>query len=311
MSVGVVAGNPDYTFTGTKNIPILFAGQTLEKFYSATTAVAVSNTDYVGEVKNVGDKVIIRTVPNITIKDYKKGQSLDIELPTSDPVEFTVDYAKYWNVGLDDVDAHQMDIDMMSKWTDDASQQLKIGIDTHVLGAIYADANASNCGATAGKLSTNLNFGAANAPLVITKTNVLEVIIDAGLALDEQDIPETDRWMIIPAWMSAMLKKSDLKDTSLTGDPTSPIRNGLIGRIDRFTLYNSNLLATGTDGGTALKVWYPIFGHKSAFAFVSQITKTEKYRPEKAFIDAIKGLTVYGFKTLQPTALGYLYAAKG
>ena len=58
----------------------------------------------------------IRTVPDITISDYKKGQALDLEHPENPNIEFTIDYAKYFNFAIDDVDKKQMDLAMMEKW---------------------------------------------------------------------------------------------------------------------------------------------------------------------------------------------------
>ena len=51
--------------------PEIWSGKLIEKFYASTVLAAISNTDYEGEIKNKGDKVIIRTKPTITIKDYK------------------------------------------------------------------------------------------------------------------------------------------------------------------------------------------------------------------------------------------------
>lgn len=309
MAVGKVTGYPDYTFEGpNKNIPIIFAGKTLEKLYAATMLSEIASTDYVGEVKNQGDKVIIRTVPSITIKDYVKGQKLDLEYPESPAIEFTVDYAKYFNYALDDIDVKQMDIKMMDKFAADAAQQMKIKIETHVFSVLYNSADAANKGNSAGKISGDIMLGAAGAPLQLTKQNLIDIIVDAGLVLDEQNVPETDRWIVLPSWAIAMIKKSDLKDASLTGDSQSILLNGRIGRIDRFTVYGSNLLATTTDGSD--KVYNAMFGHKMAFGFVTQITKVEMYRPQDTFAEAVKGLNVYGFGILQAAALGHLYIKK-
>jgi len=308
MAIGRAVGYPDYTFDGSnKNIPLIFAGKTLEKLYAATMLSEIANIDYVGEVKNQGDKVIIRTIPSITIKDYVKGQKLDLEHPESPSIEFTVDYAKYFNFALDDIDTKQFDIKMMDKWSEDAAKQMKIGIETHVFANIYLSAHANNKGSAAGKESADINLGVATAPLQLTKANILDVLVDIGLVMDEQLVPETDRWIVLPPWAIAMIKKSDLKDASLTGDTESILRNGRIGRIDRLTIYNSSLLKTGTDG---VKVWNSFFGHKMAFAFVTQLTKVETYRPQDTFADAMKGLNVYGFGVLQSLALGHLYIRK-
>lgn len=304
MPVPRAAGYPDYTYDGTnKWIPILFAGKTLEKFYADTVITNISTTDYVGEVRNVGDRVVIRTIPSITIKDYVKGMTLDLEYPESPSIEFSVNKAKYYNFAMDDIDTHQTDLSWLDKFSDDASMQLKIKYDTEVFGDVYADVDTANQGDAAGKKSGDIDLGKAGTPVTVTKTDVIDKIVDCNTVLDEQDVPETDRWIVIPPKMSGLIKKSDLRDASLTGDAKSPLRSGLIGSIDRFDIYVSNLLTR--DAGDS--AYHVLFGHKSAMVFVAQLTKNEAYRPQNTFADAMKGLVVYDYDVLQPTALGHLY----
>lgn len=308
MTVARTGGYPDYTFQSrdtraNDNIPILFSAKMLVKFYKATVFGSIANTEYEGEIKNQGDKVIIRTIPDITIRDYVKGQKLTLERPESTSVELNIDKAKYFNCGLDDIDVKQFDIDMMDKWAEDASEQMKITIDAAILTFLDDQEDSNNSGATAGVYS-NINLGVSGTAVSISKTNVIDYIVYCGQILDEQNIPETDRWFVIPAWMCALIKTSDLKDASLTGDSSTPLRNGRIGMIDRFTLYKSNQLETnGTE--TCMP-----FGHKSALTFASQIIKTEIYRPQDTFADAMKGLQVYGYSVIKPEALGILWGDK-
>ena len=103
--------------------------------------------------------------------------------------------------------------------------------------------------------------------------------------------------MIIPAKMAGVIKLSDLKDASITGDGSSPLRNGRIGQIDRFTLYVSHNLPLA--GGE-----YSILaGHKKGLTFASQMTNMETLRSESTFGDIIRGLQVYGYKVVKPEAL--------
>ena len=185
---------------------------------------------------------------------------------------------------------------------------MKINVDTEVLAAVDADAHADNVGAAAGARSSSFDLGATGAWEVVTKSNVLDYIVDTGSVLDEQDVPESDRWMVLPAWMCGMIKKSDLKDASLAGDGTSIMRNGRIGMIDRYTLYMSNLLEVVNDGGT--NVTNCLFGHKSAITFAGQFVKSESLPSPTTFGTLYRGLKVYGFKVVKPESLGVLYAAQ-
>ena len=309
MSLNSVAGHPDYSSAGTsKFIPELWSGKLVTKFYAATVFGEIANTDYEGEIKKFGDKVNIRTTPDITIRDYKKGQKLVYENPESPAVVLNVDKGKYFGCVCDDVDAFQADVSKLNDWATDAGEQMKISIDTGVLADIYADAHASNKGASAGTKSAGFYLGVTGTPIGITKGTILDYIVDCGTVLDEQNIPESDRWMVIPAWMAGMILKSDLKDASLSGDSQSTLRNGRIGQIDRFMLYISNNLTAVTDG--AYSAYNIMFGHKSALTFAAQLTETDSLNAESTFGQLIRGLQVYGYEVIKPESMGVLYGYK-
>lgn len=305
-------------------IPEIWSGKLLEKFYAATVLNAIANTDYEGEIKNKGDTVHIRTRPTISITDYEANQDLGIQRPSSNLIDLSIDQAKYFNLALDDVMEIQSDIDLMSMWAEDASEQMKIAVDTDVLSYLgsttdIASANRTN---SAGAISGNIRMGTAASPLFVGKEAgttdagtdasnempILDFIVNAGQVLDEQNIPETGRWMVIPAWAAAMIKKSDLKDASLSGDGTSILRNGRLGMIDRFTLYLSNLLPTLDSAVDTTSVF---FGTKAALTFAAQFTKMETIRSERSFSNLLRGLQVYGYRVVNGVAMGRAVLAKG
>lgn len=302
MAFPVAPGGANYT---GNFIPEIWASKLIENFYDATVLSAISNTDYEGEIKQHGDKVNIRTTPELTIRSYEKGMKLMVERPDKPKVVLNIDQGEYFAAIEDDVDKTQSDINLMQNWSRDASEKMKIKIDSNVLTGMLPDISSQNMGATAGRISGNINLGAAGAALQVTKTNVLDYIVDAGLVLDEANAPESNRFMVVPAWMAALIKKSDLKDASLTGDGTSVLRNGRIGMIDRFTLYVSHNLNRVTDGGN--QCFSVIAGHKMGLTFASQMTEMETLRSESTFGSIIRGLQVYGYKVVKPEALAKLY----
>jgi hypothetical protein len=283
-----------------------------KKYYTKTVLTAITNTDYEGEIKKQGDKVYIRTVPDVTIFPHQKGMVLPKQRPESPDIEMVVDKGHGWNILLDDVDKVQSDVDLLNKFTGDAAKQLNISVDAALLGSAYVDANAHNFGAAAGKVTGEYNIGASGAPIQISKTNIIDYITFCGGVLDEQDVPDENRWMVIPSWMAVLLKSSDLKDAAMSGDPKSILRTGLLGMIDRFVLYQSNNIgsvaaATETSG---FKSYYVLFGNKDAISFANQFTKTESLRSTESFDSIVRGLMVWGYKTIKPEALGYMYARK-
>jgi hypothetical protein len=264
----------------------------------------VTNTDYEGEIRNQGDKVNIRTMPTLEIHEYSAGQTLINQRPEAPKIELLIDKGFYWSAIIDDVIEKQQDIDQMNLWATDAAEQMKIKLDTRVLGSFVPDIAAANKGATAGRLSGNINLGATAAPITITKNNVLDTILYMGQVLDEQNVPETGRWLILPFWVTTLLKMSDIKDASLTGDGSTPLRNGRVGMVDRFTLYNSNLLPRYVD---TVPTTHILAGTTAGMTFATQLTKTESLRAESTFGNIMRGLMVYGHKVVKPEALTAAY----
>jgi hypothetical protein len=296
MSYPVASGRPNYS---GNFIPEIWSGKLIENFYDATVLASIANTDYEGEIRRMGDTVNIRTTPEITIKSYVKGQTLSVENPDKPKIQLVIDQGEYFACIEDDVDKVQADINLMDTWSKDASERMKIKIDQKVLAAIVADVAADNEGATAGRISNNIDLGTTASPIAITKTNVLEYLVDLGTVLDEANVPEGNRFVVIPAKMAGFIKKSDLKDASLTGDAQSVLRNGRLGMIDRFTVYMSHNLPV------AAGKFDIVAGHKMGFTFASQMTEMETIRSESTFGNIIRGLQVYGYKTVKPEALAH------
>ena len=290
-------------------IPEIWSGKLIEKFYASTVLSAISNTDYQGEITNQGDKVKIRTKPTITISDYRADGDLAVQRPEGGLVELAIDQGKYFNLILDDVMEVQSDLNLLSMWSDDASEQFKITVDQAVLLGILGGAVSANKGATAGAITGNINLGATTTPLAATaaaasgKVDILSIILRMGQVLDEQNIPETGRWLVMPTWAATLIKQSELRQAYLSGDGVSMLRNGRLGMVDRFTIYSSNLLPKGAVTGLASGEYVMYAGHSHGLTFASQFTKLETIRSERTFGTLLRGLQVYGYKVVDGKAL--------
>lgn len=321
------AGSTGTDYSAAGFIPQIWSGKLIEKFYASTVLAAISNTDHEEEIKNMGDRVKIRTKPTVTINKYLADGDLTLERPVGSAVDLQIDHGKYFATILDDVFEIQSDINQMSIWADDASEQMKIAVDTDVLANIYGQADTANKGATAGKISGNINLGTTASPLSLVsrspsagQVEVLDVLLRLGQALDEQNVPETGRWVVLPTWAAAQIKRSELRQVYLSGDQMTMLRNGRLGMIDRFTLYVSNLLPTGSTAGSVFdggsnplsagnSVVYA--GHSHALTFASQMTKVETVRSERTFGNIFRGLQVYGYKVLDGKAFATSVITQG
>ena len=286
-----------YTSHSGNFIPEVWSGKMVDAFYAASVFSEITSTDYEGEIVSFGDTIQIRTVPNMTVADYEVGGTLTYQNPTSTKVELNINKAKSFSIAVDSVDKYQSDLPMMEKWAEAASETMKVQIDTTVLSELSGDAVAANKGTTAGAISGNLDLGVTGTAEAITSSNAIDYILRHGQALDEQNVPETGRFIVIPAAMGRMLKSSDLKDASIMGDSKSVLRNGRLGTIDRFTVYTSNNLPV-TSGETTV-----FAGHPSCLAFASQITENDTLPNPDSFGQLIRGLQVFGYKTVKPEGL--------
>ena len=281
-------------------IPEIWSKTMESLFYPQLFLSWITNNKREGEIKNFGDTVNIRFEPDVTINDFKPRTDLTIEEITApELVQLLIDKGKYYAINADEVEQHQSDVPYIQRAVQRAVTKLKETIEGEFVNAIYADAAKKNFGATAGEKSGAFNLGITGTPVELTKDNVLDWIIDCGTVLDEQNLPNENRWMVLPFAVVNRIKKSEIKEVYITGDKQSSLRTGNIGMIDRFNIIATNQLNKTDDN------WQPVFGHKDAISFATQIVKNESCPREKRFGKVYKGLTVYGWKTVHPEALGY------
>lgn len=301
MGVSRDSSLPDYGPGSLINYnPVIYSGKLVEKFYKTTVFGEICSTDYEGEIAGMGAQVTIRTIPDITVVNYTVGAGLSALYPSSNSVTLTIDQAKAFAVALNLVDMRQSDVDMADVFANDGSIQLRIAVDADVLQTIPAEVSANNQGLTAG-VDSNLNIGTSSVPFGISKTTVVEFIVDLGTVLDEQNVPDEGRWLVVPPWFTAAVKKSDLKIASLAGDGVSILRNGKIGEIDRFTIYQSRNLLTTVSPGPAT---FCMFGHSAGLTFAAQVIECQMIDNPNDFGYVIRGLMVFGFNVIEPKYVG-------
>lgn len=311
-------------------IPQLWTKKLNAKYYVDNQLTEIVNTNWEGEIKSQGDSVRIRTAPSLTVSDYVVGASLQYEVPTPIYQDMTIDKAKSFAFQVSDVLAAQSDVDLMNMFIDDAAKQLKISLADEVyfnsfVGTVAAAAtatrpcHAANQGALAGVKSAALSLGTDATPIATsTPANLLTLILQLGAALDEQNVPEAGRFLLLSPYDRQVLMQTNLAQAYFTGDNSSIVRTGKIGMIDRFTVYVSNMLPRGN----AAKAWVAstvdpttgatysgaaarrmiIAGHKDAISFANQVNKTEQVRNPADFGDYVRGLSVYGRKVVKPEA---------
>lgn len=266
---------------------------TLEKSY-VFGQPGIVNRDYEGDIAQFGDTVHIGYLTDPTVATYTRNStSIDpATLATTDDT-LVIDQSKYFAFELDDLDARQVRSsgDLMAKATMRAGSLLRDTADIF--------------------LATTMVAGADTVfdPLYLTddstsRDSAFRLIRRGKVELDRLSVPQDGRFAIIsPDFQGLLLGDSRFIDASQYGART-PILNGEIGQVAGFRMLVSNNIPAGTYAGSPPAYSnYVIFGHPMATTYAEQISKTEAYRPQNAFSDAVKGLHLYGAKVVRGEAL--------
>ncbi len=272
-------------------VPTIFSKKVLKFFRRASVAEDITNTDYFGEIANQGVTVRIIKEPTITISDYFRGTKVVPQDLDDTETTLIVDQGKYFAFKVDDIEAKQSHINWESLATGSAAYALKDAYDAAIL--TYMSGQA---GTDYGTTGTPIDVGFAAGEI-----SPLNFMTRLSRLLDDNDVPEENRFFVAKPifWEIMADENSKLMGVDFTGDANSKLRNGRVtdGLIRGFRVYKSNNAPTDTAIAVALA------GHMSSTATASQIAKTESLRDNDSFADIVRGLHVYGRKTLRTTAL--------
>lgn len=278
------------------------------------------NTDYEGEIKAFGDTVRINAISKVTIGNYVKDTNMSApESLTDAQTVLQITQSKNYNFLVDDVDKAQAKPKVMAQAMSDAGYQMADVMDQFFAG-FYTDAPTAN------------NVGTSAAPVVVTVptaanvgagTTVYDYLVTLGQKLTEAKIQKQGRWCVIPPWGKTHLTQDarftgfntpDARLTILTGKLDASAGNAseaYLGRIDNMDIYES-LNSVHIGGTVGLSGSQDVFfaGHSMGLTKAEGLQEVEAYRPELRFGDAVKGLMLYGAKTIRPDAIAVAYLQK-
>lgn len=277
-------------------IPEIWSKKLLSSLKKAHVIAApgVVNRDYEGEIAEQGDTVRINSVGRPTIATYTKGSTTIVpEQLTTAQRALVVDQAKYFAFEVDDVDARQAAGNVIPEAMDEAAYGLRDVADAYVEALMRAGVVSANA------------LGAISVATGTPTAFYDNILVPLKVALDEANVPMEGRFCLIPAWGHGRLLRDDRFIRADASGQASAAINGVVGEAAGFSLRVSNNLPVVTGDDSSV-----IAGHPMATSFAEQINKTEAYRPEDSFSDAVKGLHLYGAKVVRPEALATALASK-
>ena len=303
--------------------PEIFSQKVLKFFRRASVAEDITNTDYTGEIENFGDTVKIMKEPTLTVTPYQRGSVINPQDLADDQITLVVDKANAFAFKIDDIEERHSHINFEALATSSGAYSLKRKFDANILQALSDGAGIGASAVSGTTLTTTAaagDIGTANAPInVETDDNGINMMLAMARLLDDQSVPEENRWFVAPPifYQKAFQAGNKIAEVNITGDGTSPLRNGLaiVGTLAGFRCYKSTALnSTGgtdqvtlVDGSATLATDASenvvLAGHISAMATASHIAKTEVVRSTESFSDVIRGLHVFGRKVLRQEAV--------
>lgn len=288
-----------------------YAAGFLKRFHMMTISGSITSQDIVPkEIRQKGDEVVFRRAPEAEIFDYQKNQELEVSHLYTSTITMNVNRAKYSNLKLDAIDRKQIDglPALLKEYQDDVTRKLAEYIDSEVLLELPLQAAACNRGRKAGKRSHAFDFGAAGAPVVMTKDNIIRYLSQMRTVLAEQNVDTNGLYVVLPIEaMDLFFANPILSNACASGSAQSIILGTKIPNVLGFEILFSNNMPQRNENG---RIAYTIFaGRKDATGFVMQITENRHVdKVANHFGEYWQTLNVYDFKVLYPEAITTLYA---
>jgi hypothetical protein len=274
--------------SGYGNLPngnfsaVIYSKQVQLAFRKSSTVEDITNSDYFGEIAQMGDSVKIIKEPEVSVQTYARGTQITAQDLDDEDFSLVVDQANYYAFKIDDIEAAHSHVNFMQMASDRAAYRLRDQYDQDVLGyltgfsqsAKHANADTARTTAPGTKAVTsagsdellttmklikssfgNITTASAGdhsiplAPRLPGATTMptataspLMVISRMGRLLDQQFVDTQGRWVVVDPTFIEMLKDEDSR--LLNNDfGGSGLQNGLvINNLHGFRVYVSNNL---------------------------------------------------------------------
>ena len=282
------------TATGYGNLPngnfspVIYSKQVQVAFRKASIVEAITNSDYFGEIANMGDSVKVIKEPEITVKEYARGTTITPQDLDDEEFSLTIDKANYFAFKVDDIEEAHSHVNFQQLATDRAAYRLADQFDQDVLGylsgfkqsamhsapdTVNTTVNGAKAVSTAGsdELLSSMEImadsfggsssnamgiqaragGATSATPGSGNCHPLQIVARMARLLDQQNVDTNNRWLVVDPVFCEVLKDEDSR--LLNGDfGGSGLQNGLIlNNVHGFKVYMSNNLpSVGTGPST-------------------------------------------------------------
>lgn len=280
-AVGAAAtGNMD------RFVPTLWAKELAENRLNNLVFWPLVDSRYSGEISAYGDILKIPFLGEVDAWDgvnYVPGTEVDVDSLDATTVDLIIDQYPRKAVGITDALKAQGKYELRQP----AERRLAYYLDTAKDTAVY---NA-------------LVDGASNTPVTASGTSgtlAFADIVDAAAALDEKNVPQENRVIVVNGrGLSDLRKVAEFSLYDHTGrEALVEGQKGIVGHIYGMPVYVTEVIKANTDTTPAFDF---LMFHKSALVCATQnVPRTEFYRDALKGQDDIIVSELFGVKMLRP-----------
>lgn len=196
-------------------------------------STGVVNRDYEGDISAYGDSVHINNIQDPTISAYTKNNDITaVEALTDADQILLIDQAQSFNFQIDDIDKAQVrnEGQTMREATKRAAWGLRDVADNFLAAKMRGAA-----GNTLGLVDASSD----------AKKVYEDVVVPASVALDEANVPEEQRFLILPPAVYGVLQL-DERFIKRAYSGNDALHNGIVGDAAGFRIYKSNNAGTSS-----------------------------------------------------------------
>ena len=114
--------------------PVIYSKQVQLAFRKSAVCEAITNSDYFGEIAQMGDSVKIIKEPEISVTAYTRGTTIATQDLSDNDFSLTIDKANYFAFKVDDIEEAHSHVNFQSLASDRAAYRLADQYDQDVLG---------------------------------------------------------------------------------------------------------------------------------------------------------------------------------
>lgn len=270
--------------------PTVHAANYLKELNDELVFAQLCTRQYDGEVEKLGQKIVFKAIgtPTITAVSNKTGllSAGTVEELQDTSLVMEVNKADTFYFAVGDIDAEEAAEGggILTEGRKKAARAQAEKIDDYIAQYVATQKEAIKLNASGSEPALT------NATILGKLDNIIQKAKERGIRPKDLRIVASPRFikLVIQAYRDLDTNNSEM------------IKNGFVGRYSGATLIESNhVYFTGTINTTGQIDYIPVFT-KEAVAYAHPFAKVEAERPNGAFYDAVKGLTLYDCKIIQP-----------